>query len=168
MNTTRIVLQLKSWRQLKLIAPQLSRFVFRGLSDADYILKSPLEREAERWKAKRNLLKDVEDHILFEFKRRAHNYIHQVPEHNDLLEWWALIRHYGGLARFLDFTKSCYVASYFAMIDGKDNAAIWAVSKQHLAQFANACIPNLSSLYSNRERIQHKNQYINCCTKNIR
>lgn len=66
---------------------------------------------------------DFEAWMLYEFKREAHNYLTELPQPKDLLEWLALARHYGMPCRLLDFTYSFYVASYFAL-SGKDKPGV--------------------------------------------
>jgi len=52
-----------------------------------------------------------------------------------VLEWLALIQHYGGPTRLLDFSYSFYLAAFFAMEKPKrrEAAAIWAVNDALLA-----------------------------------
>lgn len=152
----RVILNISSWNELAVIAPQLSAFVYRGVGDSSRDLKSQLEVEAEKWNVTRNLLQSAEDHILYEFRRRASSYIHPVPDYDDLLEWWALVRHYGGPARFIDFTESIYVSAYFAMINGKEEAAIWAISKNEIHQFEDCQWEMLRGNYTQRDRIDAK------------
>jgi hypothetical protein len=50
------------------------------------------------------------------------------------LEWLALIQHYGGPTRLLDFTKSVFVAAHFAVgtLNQSDEAAIWAINWHYM------------------------------------
>jgi hypothetical protein len=56
----------------------------------------------------------VEEDLEQQFQRRAHLYVPQIPSELPHLEWMALMRHYGAPARLLDFTRSPYVAAFFA------------------------------------------------------
>jgi hypothetical protein len=57
-----------------------------------------------------------------------------VPEHGNLLEWLALMRHHGSPSRLLDFSKSPYVAAFFATAEAgrNDAVAIWAIDARAL------------------------------------
>lgn len=50
-----------------------------------------------------------------------------VPE--DVIEWLALMQHFGAPTRLLDFTQSPYVATYFAVEDATEDSVIWAVNE---------------------------------------
>ena len=70
--------------------------------------------------------------LLQEFQRRAHLHLpaHHLPA--DVIEWLALLQHWGGPTRLLDFTASPYVAAYFAVEDAREQdgfCAVWAVDK---------------------------------------
>lgn len=56
-----------------------------------------------------------ESWILYDFKRETHNYLNDLPERKDFLEWLALGRHYEMPSRLVDFTYSFFVAAYFAL-----------------------------------------------------
>jgi hypothetical protein len=62
-----------------------------------------------------------------------------TPKDDELLDWLALMRHYHAPSRLLDFSKSPYVAAFFAIAEAKpeDSAAIWAIDgfaiKRHAA-----------------------------------
>jgi hypothetical protein len=63
------------------------------------------------------------------FQSQAHNYLtgQQLP--NTLLEWWALMQHYGAPTRLLDWTESAYVAAFFALDTTQGDCAVWAVDR---------------------------------------
>ena len=74
---------------------------------------------------------NVEQFFVFQFKRRAHNYLSAslLPKEGDSLEWLALMQHHGAPTRLLDFTRSPYVASFFAVEDADSECAVWAIDK---------------------------------------
>ena len=73
--------------------------------------------------------------ILREFTRRAHHFSDDLPQAQDVLEWFALMRHYTAPCRLVDFTYSFYSAAYFALKDAADEpAAIWAVNTDWLRE----------------------------------
>ena len=111
------------------------QWVFRGQSDAKWCIKSTFERAREgreqlhAWK--------YEAAMLREFKRRAHHYTSDLPTSDDVLEWFALMRHYGAPCRLVDFTYSFYIAAYLTltkMSPKKGPGAIWAVNEQFLKE----------------------------------
>ena len=112
---------------------RLSRWVFRGQSNADWPFQPSLERFA-------NLIRErpqsVEAYGLTEFRRHAHHYTTVTP--SDTLEWLALLRHHSAPSRLLDFTKSPYVAAFFATAEAASNegAAIWAIDSLAIRRHA--------------------------------
>jgi hypothetical protein len=117
---------------LRLLPLCEARWVFRGQPDASWQLAPLIERIPVKdfgydiWVAERD--------TLLSFKRRAHQYLQHLPENNDVLEWLALMRHYGAPTRLLDWTKSPYVATFFALAEAKPDrpSAIWAVDAERL------------------------------------
>lgn len=72
-----------------------------------------------------------ERELLFQFKQRAHQYINNPPSDNDLTSWLALMQHHGVPTRLLDWTRSPYVAMYFAIEEAtrgpERRSAVWAI-----------------------------------------
>lgn len=97
-----------------------SPFVFRGLSDENYKLKTSLMRLGGPY-AK------MEKHLLRNFRKYA---IHEVIQKDNLWTWLAVAQHYGLPTRLLDWTYSPLVATHFATsnIEKFDkNGIIWYV-----------------------------------------
>lgn len=97
-----------------------SPFVYRGLSNKDYELKTSLYRL-------QNNPKDLEGHLLRNFKKYAPQ--DSVSENNDW-NWLAVAQHHGLPTRLLDWTFSPYVALHFMSeeLDKYDeDGVIWCV-----------------------------------------
>lgn len=127
MNETRI----KSWNELqeKLFEnswnPELgrfrSRYAFRGLSDANFKLKTTLIRLGGNFV-------ELEHHLLRNFSKYANR---NVVERDSVWHWLGVAQHHGLPTRLLDWTYSPFVAMHFATaniekfdIDG----VVWAVN----------------------------------------
>ena len=107
-------------------------WAYRGHSDFEWRLESSLDR----------LRADIgnraaETYLEFQFRRAAHHHLATGSLPQSTLEWWATMQHYGTPTRLLDFTKSPYVACFFALEAAKDKpSAIWAIDCQWLRQHA--------------------------------
>lgn len=98
-----------------------SRFAFRGLSDARYVLKTTLMRLGGPYAT-------LERHLMRNFKKYAHR---SAVDADAFWNWMSVAQHYGLPTRMLDWTYSPLVAMHFATanickfnLDG----AIWAVN----------------------------------------
>jgi len=89
-------------------------------------IKSSLERINEHYLEIR-CKREKENDIIKHFQRRAHLYIPSPPKISNYIEWLALIQHYGGPTRLVDFTYSIYIATYFAVEESDCDAAVWAL-----------------------------------------
>jgi FRG domain len=124
------------WQAARELGASLHGWIFRGHANADNPLETTLYRAANRRTGPLPFLFDWEERILRQFQRRAHHYVSDLPRRKDRLEWLALIQHYGGPTRLLDFSYSFYLAAFFAIEKPKrrEAAAIWAVNHARLGE----------------------------------
>lgn len=121
-------LYFSTWNDYRRFVDELSdNWVFRGQAAAEWGLVTAIERTdfVQHYKG-------VESDFVAEFQRGARNYLNkdETPEH--LIEWLALMQHHGAPTRLLDFTKSPYIAAYFAFeqngVADEGLMSIWAVN----------------------------------------
>lgn len=118
----------QEWDDLRWLAGKLPGWVFRGQQDSNWGLSTTLERACLPL-APSATQQSVEDKIVTEFQRAADPYLRRLPKWNRWLEWLALIQHHGGPTRLLDFTKSIYIAAFFAFDErSESNPAIWCIN----------------------------------------
>lgn len=117
---------------------------FRGQRESSWTLQTSLDREVRvsydtgHYHLNR---RGEEDDLLFRFQQQAQLYLAHLPPTEDRAGWLALMQHHGVPTRLLDWTRSPYVALYFAVETepqaverSKDNAggeerssAVWAI-----------------------------------------
>ena len=81
--------------------------LFRGHSSASYELKPSIGRHEYPGKN----IEDIEKSLFSRFKLKSHLYFNGSTD----LDWLIFARHHGLNTRILDWTKSYYVALYFAL-----------------------------------------------------
>jgi hypothetical protein len=123
------------WTDVFNFQARLPKWVFRGQSRSEWNLATSLERSYRRI-APVTTQQQCEKDILNRFKRGAHHFIAHLPDTKNTLEWLALIQHYGGPTRLLDFTRSFYVAAFFALEAAESDAAIWCLNTDLLQEAA--------------------------------
>jgi hypothetical protein len=110
-------------------------FLFRGQSDADW----PLESSFDRWFTASGRPHDERARFAKELLENFKQELMDSPEHRDSEsldadELMALGQHYGLPTRLLDWSRSLYIAAYFAFSDALFNdrqsryVAIWALN----------------------------------------
>ena len=123
------VIHVSDWEKARRIGKLLERWLFRGQRNAEWPLKSSLERAYESRGFSFTQTRTIEELILMDFKSAAHLFSESVPEAEDTIAWLSLLRHHGGPTRLLDFTESFYVAAYFALENATGDCAIWAFNR---------------------------------------
>jgi hypothetical protein len=114
-----------SWRGFQKWAEGFQdSWAFRGHADAAWDLETYLDRETFLHCGRRDsrlmwrLAAVHEKPLLREFQERAHQYLTHLPGDDEIIDWLALMQHYGASTRLLDWTRSPYVALYFAVEKG--------------------------------------------------
>jgi hypothetical protein len=119
--------RIESWAHLIQTLDELKgAYIFRGMGSAEW----PLQSSLERYVATPRERIDAERSLIFEFKRRAHDYIDAGKEPTAEVDWLALMQHFGAPTRLVDFTRSPYVAALFAYEEvGQQERALWAIDQ---------------------------------------
>lgn len=127
-------IELANWQDFKLYIGNFSEnWAFRGQASDVWDLRNAIERTEFI-----QFYDGIEKEFLSEFQRGARNYLSrdELPQH--LIEWLALMQHHGAPTRLLDFTKSPYIAAYFAFEVSSshqlENVAIWGVNIAYLKE----------------------------------
>jgi len=149
----------RSWEQIKhfgawqeardFLRSLEGRYVFRGMSEADWYLETTLDRRPVRPGACGIRYRPGESEAILtdSFRRALPASIREPPPSEDILSWLALMRHYGLPSRLLDCTESPFIAAYFASKPPERacSFAIWAIKKDDLQLWAEESLGILSS-----------------------
>jgi len=130
-------LDLGSWSDFKSKVDSFQlEWIYRGQAKASWTLASSLERSSSLLE----LDHDIERVLIAEYRRAIRSFDDCAREPETTLEWLALLQHHGTPTRLIDFTKSPYVAAYFAFQeedhDQAEPVAIWCVNRIRFYQAA--------------------------------
>lgn len=122
--------RLETWAEFEAYCARRDGWAFRGQSDAGWPLLSSLSRRLMRTRVQREDWREREERAVRIFRRKAHFYLPDRTVLQDDLRCMALMQHHGAPTRLLDFTKSPYVAAFFAMEQCVDDgaAAVYALN----------------------------------------
>jgi hypothetical protein len=119
---------LSSWNQFMELTSGLDGWAFRGQQSAAWHLESSLSRYMRAYVHDKSEWRAREERAIRVFRRKAHNFLdHPALLVNDL-RCLALMQHHGAPTRLLDFTKSPFVAAFFALERAVDDSAIFALN----------------------------------------
>ncbi|MEW7857412.1 FRG domain-containing protein [Pseudomonas chlororaphis] len=132
---------IKTWSQLDNIVSRKNyrKWIYRGQSNSTWELESSLHRafkEAQTIhlsaKGKEKDLNRIAHEIVMidRFKCNAHLYLNHLPQQDDQLSWLSIMQHHGAPTRLLDFTFSPFVALFFALENGENDAAIYCINHE--------------------------------------
>lgn len=135
------IIRLDEWSQILDHNPQDRRFIYRGQSNAKWEIECSLKRTLEfnrrRYGVSALDLRMAERKSLKTFKTRAHLYLDRLPDEDDDVAWLSVMQHHGAPTRLIDFSRSFYVAMFFALIGASDDCCIWAVYENSLMEAGN-------------------------------
>lgn len=121
-----------SWEQFVDITSQLEDWAFRGHADANWSLLSSLSRYLDAYIADKKSWQLREERAIRIFRRKAHNYLSDASLLDNDLRCLALMQHHGAPTRLIDFTKSPFVAAFFALEKALGNSAVYALNTPYL------------------------------------
>ena len=121
-----------SWDELVKTLEALDGWAFRGERAPDWDLFSSLSRRLMQYAPDENLWRPREERAMRIFRRKAHNYLGDPRVTEDDLRTLAMMQHHGAPTRLLDFTKSPYVATFFALEGATEEAALFALDTPRL------------------------------------
>ena len=135
--------KLSSWADFAQAADQLEGWVFRGQPNEDWPLVSSLTRHLARYCPDTTLWPLREERAIRVFRRKAHVYLQDGSVLEDDLRCLALMQHHGAPTRLVDFTKSPFVAAFFALWHLQGDAAVFALNTPALWKAAPRFDPSL-------------------------
>ncbi len=128
-------LRVSSWAAFNAWNASRDGWAFRGEEHASWPLICSLARRLTQMRVPRALWREREERALRVFRRKAHVYLDRHVL-DDTLRCLAMMQHHGSPTRLLDFTKSPYVAAFFALESALGDAAVYALNTPLLAQLA--------------------------------
>lgn len=117
-----------SWAEFAGYISGRDGWAFRGQSDASWPLLSALPRRLLHIDVPREQWRQREERATRIFRRKAHVYFPDRAVLDDDLRCLAIMQHHGAPTRLLDFTKSPFVAAFFALEQARGDAAVYALN----------------------------------------
>lgn len=118
----------QSWSQFTEYIAGRDGWAFRGQADASWPLLSSLPRRLSQHKVPADQWHQREERAIRIFRRKAHVYLPDKSALEDDLRCLAMMQHHGAPTRLLDFTKSPFVAAFFALEKARGPAGVYALN----------------------------------------
>jgi len=122
----------ESWSDFMSLSAELDGWAFRGQQDGRWPLLTSLSRYLNAYIPDRASWRQREERAIRVFQRKAHNYLDDPSVLHNALRCLALMQHHGAPTRLLDFTKSPFVAVFFALERATGDAAVYALNTARL------------------------------------
>ncbi len=121
-------LPLTRWPDFVRQVDALEGWAFRGQQGADWPLVSSLTRRLQAFSPEPRLWPLREARAMRIFRRKAHIHLQDRQALDDELRCLALMQHHGAATRLLDFTKSPFVAAFFALEPARGPVSVFALN----------------------------------------
>ncbi|MBI3101234.1 MAG: FRG domain-containing protein [Burkholderiales bacterium] len=135
---------LSNWQDYVAMTHDLDGWAFRGQENALWPPLSSLSRHLLDFLPDKALWRAREERATRIFRRKAHNYLSDARVLEDDLRCLAMIQHHGGSTRLIDFTKSPFVAAFFALERAVGDSAVFALNTPRLWNTAPLSNPTLT------------------------
>lgn len=126
------VIEIKSWADFLDQTRNLDQWAFRGQPSAGLPLLTSLSRRLMHYSPDPTNWSLRERRAIRVFRRKAHVHITDQRILLDDLRCIAMMQHHGGATRLLDFTKSPFVAAFFAMESAFGDSVVYALNTPEL------------------------------------
>lgn len=122
------VIRLERWSQFVEHAQALEGWAFRGQHGTQWPLVSTLTRRMQTYCPDPKLWPLREARAMRIFRRKAHMHLQDSSALDDELRCLAMMQHHGAATRLLDFTKSPFVAAFFALESALGEVCVYALN----------------------------------------
>jgi hypothetical protein len=124
--------RLQRWADFVAHTDALEGWAFRGHLSPGWPLVSSLSRRLMQFCPDKALWPLREARAMRVFRRKAHIHLQDGGALDDDLRCLAMMQHHGGVTRLLDFTKSPFVAAFFALESAVHEVAVFALNTPEL------------------------------------
>lgn len=121
-----------TWPEFVALTDALQGWAFRGHLSPQWPLVPSLSRRLMQFCPDQRQWPLREERAMRVFRRKAHIYLTDGALLDDDLRCLALMQHHGGVTRLLDFTKSPFVAAFFALESAVTEVAVFALNTPDL------------------------------------